>query len=67
MLKALEAAQKEPKAPLSDMFNDGKFTAKEPRVLCNLCAACTNRNTGKVERSEECDVLQQLSGQECLL
>ncbi len=24
VLKALEAAQKEPKAPLSDMFTDGK-------------------------------------------
>jgi len=37
VLKALEAAQKEPKAPLSDMFTDGKTAAANNNIACMLC------------------------------
>ncbi len=33
VLKALEAAQKEPKAPLSDMFTDGKTAAANNNIV----------------------------------
>ena len=40
VLKALEAAQKEPKAPLSDMFTDGKAAATNQKMLA--CCAISN-------------------------
>jgi len=41
VLKALEAAQKEPKAPLSDMFTDGKTAAAEKPLLA--CSATSDQ------------------------